>query len=82
MIVEVSTSSTTIATAAQVDTPSIIIKIGGNGLRDEKQLSQFAQGIRRVMAYLGMQPSAPMQEENKMVKQVKLWPVSTSLDGI
>jgi predicted deacylase len=82
-LVEVSTpSSTTIAAAAQRGVPSIIVEIGGNGLWNEAQVTQFAQGIRGVMTYLGMKPSCPVEERKNVVEILNLRTVTASQDGI
>lgn len=77
-----SPSSTTIAAAAQLQVPSSIIEIGGNGLWDDEKVEQFTQGIRRVMAFLGLTPRADPGAGQPKVAKVNLKTVSASQDGI
>jgi predicted deacylase len=83
MIVEASApSSTTVTAAADMGVPSAIVEIGGNGLWNEAQLSQFAQGIHRVMAHLGIRENSLGQESKQTPQKVDLRTVSASKDGI
>jgi predicted deacylase len=63
----------TIHAAAALGVPSILPEVSGNGLWNDKLVTDITDGVRRVMGHIGMLPSAPTPASDRVPKVVSMW---------
>lgn len=72
----------TINAAADSGVPSIIAEVGGNGLRDENEITLMSDGVWRVMQHLGMSLANTRPAPVVDPQIVSLWSTSAPCEGL
>lgn len=72
----------TINAAGDLGVPSVIAEVGGNGLRDEAEVSRMTDGVLRVLRHLGMAGDAIAPPPGAEPQFVTLWSLASPLDGL
>ena len=72
----------TVSAAGQLGIPSLLAEVSGNGLWDEAGVTQLTDGIRRVMAHLGMVESAAAPRQAPEPRFETMWVPLAPTDGL